>query len=170
MCFNLINPVTPHKDCPNQDLTKLKYKAFSPILWSGQVHLDSRTDFKVLDCVQKSFDPELEIQIVRHQSIVSCLQVTIVISGLKNIYTHIFYKQLLAAEHSAGESLVQWQCTLTSQLYAIPVSPYFLVKRTTNPYGTKRPSLDKHHHPVITYHLVTNLFKNYMINHLFIIH
>ena len=35
MSLNLINPVTPHKDCPVQGLTKLKHKAFSPILWSG---------------------------------------------------------------------------------------------------------------------------------------
>ena len=45
MYLNLINPMTLHKNCPGQGLTKLKYKVFSPIFWSGQFHLDLRTDF-----------------------------------------------------------------------------------------------------------------------------
>ena len=45
MYLNLINLVTLHEDCPSQGLTILKHKVFSPISWSHQFYLDSRTDF-----------------------------------------------------------------------------------------------------------------------------
>ena len=61
MYLNPINFVTPHKDCPGQGLTKLKHKAFSPISWSGQFHLDSAPTLQVLDYAQKLFDLELKI-------------------------------------------------------------------------------------------------------------
>ena len=45
-CLNLINPVTPHKDYPDQDFTKLKHSgALSRTTWSGQSHLDLQTNF-----------------------------------------------------------------------------------------------------------------------------
>ena len=43
---------------------------------------------------------ELETQIVQHQSTVSCLQVTIVISDRRNIYVHILWELLLTVECS----------------------------------------------------------------------
>ena len=43
--LNLIDPVTPHKDYPDQDFTKLKYiVASSSTTWSDQFYLDSHTD------------------------------------------------------------------------------------------------------------------------------
>ena len=46
LCLNLINPMTPHKDYPDQDFTKLKYNvALSSESRSSQSHLDSHTNF-----------------------------------------------------------------------------------------------------------------------------
>ena len=75
---------------------------------------------QVLDYTQKSFIIELEIQIVlhqislhqqpsitelktqlvQHQSTVSCLQVTVVISGQRDTYIHTLHELLLTAECS----------------------------------------------------------------------
>ena len=54
----------------------------------------------------------------------------------------------------------QWRCTPTSYLYVISVSSYSLVKRTINPYGTQRPTLDITIVLLIMYHLVANKFKD----------
>ena len=61
MCLNLINPMTPHKDCPGQGLTKLKHKAFSPIFWMVNFILIHAPTSQVLDYAQKPFDPKLKI-------------------------------------------------------------------------------------------------------------
>ena len=73
-------------DYPGQDFAILKYSdtLFSNS-WSGQFHLDHTLTSQVLDCTQKFFIIELEIQLVRYQSIVSCLQATEVILGQKDI-------------------------------------------------------------------------------------
>ena len=52
----------PHKDYPDQSLTKLKYKAFFSILEVVNSILTHAPTSQVLDYVQKSFDLELEIQ------------------------------------------------------------------------------------------------------------
>ena len=45
MCLGLINPVTPHKDYPDQDFAELKYNVIlTPKTKRGQSHLDSHTD------------------------------------------------------------------------------------------------------------------------------
>ena len=98
------------------------------------------------------------------------LAIIVMISDKRDTYAHILYEQSLSAERSVGELLVLWWCTPTSHLYAIPVSPHSLVKRITNLYGIQRRTLDKHHHPLMAYHLVANIFKNYSINpHLLIV-
>ena len=44
------------------------------------------------------------------------------------------------------------------------MSSHFLIKRTTNSYGTQRPILDIAIILVIAYHLVMNIFKDLTIN------
>ena len=46
MYFNLINPVTDHKNYPDQDFTELKHsEVLSLKIWSDQFHFDSHIDF-----------------------------------------------------------------------------------------------------------------------------
>ena len=147
-------------DYPGQSFAKLKYSdsCFSNS-WSGQSHLNHTLISQVLDCAQKLSVSELEIQLVQYQSTVSCLQVTKAISSLRDTYTYIPSEIFSTAEYS-GAGHVQWRCILTSHLYAIPVSPHSLVKRTTNPYGTQWPPLDITIVLLIAYHLVANMFKD----------
>ena len=56
---------------------------------------------QVLDCVQKYFMIELKIQVVRHQSTESYLQVTVVILNRSDTYTHILRELYLIVECSA---------------------------------------------------------------------
>ena len=53
---------------------------------------------QVLDYTQHPSVTELEIQVVQCLSAVSCLQVTVVVSGRRDIYTHIPLKQILTVE------------------------------------------------------------------------
>ena len=53
---------------------------------------------QVLDYTQQPSVTELEIQVVQCLSAVSCLQVTMAVSGRRNIYTHIPSEQILTAE------------------------------------------------------------------------
>ena len=93
----------------------------------------------------------------------SCLQVTMMISGLRNTYTHTLHKLLLIAECSA-HSHVRCECTPTFYLHAITISPHSLIKRIKNSYGTQRPTLNIAIILVIAYHLVANNFKDLTIN------
>ena len=88
-------------DYPGQGFAILKYNdiLFSNS-WSGQFHLDHTLTLQVLDCVQKPFITELEIQLVRYQSTMSCLQVTMVISALKDTYSYIPSEIFSTAEYS----------------------------------------------------------------------
>ena len=88
-------------DYPSQDFTKLKYSdSFFSNSWSGQSHLDHTLTLQVLDCAQKPFISELEIQLVQYQSTVSCLQVTEAISSLRDTYTYIPLETFSTAEYS----------------------------------------------------------------------
>ena len=88
-------------DYPGQGFAKLKYSdSFFSNSWSGQSHLDHTLTSQVLDYAQKPFITELKIQLVQYQSIVSCLQVTKVISDLRDTYTYIPSKIFLTAEYS----------------------------------------------------------------------
>ena len=79
----------------------LKYSdSFFSNSWSGQSHLDHTLTSQVLYCAQKPSITELEIQLVQYQSTVSCLQVTEVISGLRNTYTYIPSETFSTAECS----------------------------------------------------------------------
>ena len=53
---------------------------------------------QVLDYTQQPSVIELEIQVVQCLSAVSCLQVTVAVSGRRDIYTHIPSEQILTAE------------------------------------------------------------------------
>ena len=53
---------------------------------------------QVLDYTQQPTVTELEIQVVQCLSAVSCLQVTVAVSGRRDIYTHIPSEQILIAE------------------------------------------------------------------------
>ena len=53
---------------------------------------------QVLDYTQQPSITELEIQVVQCLSAVSCLQVTVAVSGRRDIYIYIPSKQILTAE------------------------------------------------------------------------
>ena len=53
---------------------------------------------QVLDYTQQPSVTELEIQVVQCLSAVSCLQVTVAVSGRRDIYTHNPSEQILTAE------------------------------------------------------------------------
>ena len=92
---------------PGQDFAKLKYSdSFFSNSWSGQSHLDHTLTLQVLDCAQKPFIIELEIQLVQYQSTVSCLQVTEAISDLRDTYIYIPLETFSTVECS-GVSHVQ---------------------------------------------------------------
>ena len=95
----------------------------------------------------------------------SCLQVTVVISGRRDTYTHTLRELSLTVECSTV-GYVPWWCTPISHLHAIPVSPHYLITKTINAYGTQWPALDIAIILVIAYRLVVNQFKNYAINSL----
>ena len=88
-------------DYPGQGFAKLKYSdSFFSNSWSGQSHLDHTLTSQVPDYAQKPSIPELKIQLVQYQSIVSCLQVTEAISGLRDTYTYIPPEIFSTAEYS----------------------------------------------------------------------
>ena len=77
-------------DYAGPDFVILKYSdTFFSNSWSYQFHLDHTPTSQVLDYAQKTFITKLEIQLVRYQSTVSCLQVTEVISGPRDTYIYI---------------------------------------------------------------------------------
>ena len=59
---------------------------------------------QVLDYTQQPSVTELEIQVVQCLSAVSCLQVTVTVSGRRDSYTHIPLEQILTTE-KAPESV-----------------------------------------------------------------
>ena len=74
MCLNLINLMTLHKDCPGQGLTKLKYKAFSSISWSGQFYFNSRTDFTstwLYQNIFRSWIRNLDSSVLKHSELLA---------------------------------------------------------------------------------------------------
>ena len=155
--------MTPHKDCPSQDLTKLKYKAFSLISWSGQFHLDSRTDFTSTWLCSKTFwswIKNLDSPAPKHSELLASLHGDLRSEG--HLYPYPFGVTL--------DSIMLWswshsvKCTSTYHLHAIPMSLHYLVTRTTNAYGIQRPTFDIAIILVIAYHLVVNQFKDYMKN------
>ena len=93
----------------------------------------------------------------------SCLQVIVVVSGLRDTYIHTLHKLLLTVEYSAHDH-VRYECTPTFHLHAIIVSSHSLVKRTINLYGIQRSTLDIAIVLVIVYRLVANIFKDLTIN------
>ena len=86
-----------------------------------------------------------------------------VISDRRDTYTHTLRELFLTVEYSIV-SHIQWRYTPISHLYAIPVSSYHLVTRTTNAYGTQWLTVNITIILIIAYCLVANQFKDYTIN------
>ena len=154
-------------DYLDQDFIKLKYNDTSTsIIWRDQSHLDPHIDFSSTwlypiafrHCIKNS-----DSLVSKHSELLASHYGDLRTEGYLCPYT-----SRAALDSRVFNRWVTCSVTIspTSHLYAIPVSPYSLVKRTTNLYGTQRLSLDKHHHPLTMYHLVANIFKNYMINSL----
>ena len=97
--------MTPHQDYFGQNFAKLKHSdVSSPILLGAINFILTRTQTsQVLDCTKKFSIIELEIQIVRYQSTVSCLQVTEAVSDQRDTYTHISSEQPLTVEYSKSD-------------------------------------------------------------------
>ena len=105
--------MTPYSYYFDQNFTELKHNDASSSILLGAINpiLTRPQTSQVLDCTQKSFVIELKIQIVRHQSIVSYLQVTKAVSDQRDIYIHIPSEQLLTAECSESGH-TQWNILL----------------------------------------------------------
>ena len=143
----------------DQDLTKLKHKAFSPIFWSSQFYLDLRTDF-----TSTWLCPKIFWSWIRNSDSLASKHSEFLASHCgdlrlkKYLYLYPFKVTL--------DSRVLWswshsvKYTPTFHLHAIPASPRSLIKRTTNLYGTQRLTLDMSIILVIAYHLVMNSFKD----------
>ena len=64
--------------------------SYSLQLLEGSIPVLTRTQtLQVLDYTQQPSIPRLEVRLVRYLSVVSCLQVTEAVSGLRDTYTHI---------------------------------------------------------------------------------
>ena len=158
-------------DYLGQSFTKLKYNdASAPIIRRDQFHLDPHTDF-----ISTWLYPEAFCHCIRNAD----SPVSKYCEVLASHYDDLRFERYLCpyASRAALDSraLSRWvTCSVTIYSYISPVchtmSPHFLVKRTINSCGTQRPSLDRHHYPIMMHHLVMNIFKNYTINLLFIVH
>ena len=145
--LNSNSPVTPHKDYPSQGFAKLKYDCTQLLNWSGQSHLDTRTDKS-----STWLHPVAFHHWIRNSGspVAKCSELLASHRGSLRSEGHLYPYPIganLDSRNSSGVGHVQCRCTITSHLYAIPVSPHSLVMRTTNPYGTQRPMLDKYCRP-----------------------
>ena len=152
-------------DYPDQGFAKLKYSNTStPIIRKDQSHLDLQTDFASIWWYPVAFRhciKNLDSPVPKHSELLANHYDDLKSEG--HLYPCILWVAL------DSRTLSRWvTCLVRMYLYiswyVIPVSSYSLVKRTTNPYGTQRPPLDKHHHLIMIYHLAVNIFKNYTIN------
>ena len=145
----------------DQDFTKLKYTdVYFLLIQRVQFYLDSHTDLLNTWLHPISFRywirnsdgsvPKYNELLISHRS---------GLRSLRDTYIHILHELLLTVECST-HSHVLWECTPTFHLHAIIVSPYFLIKRTTNSYGTQRLIVNITIVLLITYHLVANIFKD----------
>ena len=151
--------MTPHKDCPGQGLTKLKYKAFSPIFWSDQFHLDSRTNF-----TSTWLCPKIFRSWIKYSDSPTPKHSELLVSH-RGDFRSEGYLYLCPFRLTLDSRVLQsWSRSLkytpTFHLHAILASPYSLVKRITNLYSTQWPILDISIILVIAYHLVANSFKD----------
>ena len=148
----------------------MKYNDTSiSIIWRGQSHLDPYTDF-----VSTRLYPVAFHHCIKNldSPIPKCSEL------LVSYYSNLrFEGHLYPCASQAvldNRMLSKWViCSVTIYSYISLVChtsvTHSLVKRTTNPYGLQWPPLDKRLHPVKIYHLVTNIFKSYTINSLFIV-
>ena len=159
MCLNLINLMTSHMDCPGQHLTKLKHKAFSPISWSCQFHLDLRTDFTstwMYPKIFRSWIKNLDSLAPKHNELLVSHHGDLRSEGY--LYPYPFGVTLDSRVLQSWSHSVK--CTLIFYLHAIPASLCFLIKRITNLYGTQWPTLNISIILVIAYYLIANSFKD----------
>ena len=156
-------------DYPGQGFAKLKYSNTSTsIIWRDQSYLDPHTDFTSTWLYPVSFRHYIknpDSLTLKHSELLASHYGDLWFEGY--LYPYIS-RAALDSKTLSWWVTCSWQYTPTSHLYAISMSSHSLVKRTTNSYGTQRSLLDKYHRPVMTYHLVANIFTNYTINHLFI--
>ena len=154
-----------HINYPSWDFTKLKYNdALTPIIWRGQSHLDPHTDLTSTwlysvafrHCIRNAGSPAL-----KHTEL------------LASHYDDLRFERYLCpyaswvaldSRCSTDESLVQWWCIHISHLYAYQYLHTSWLRERSTYMAHNDLHFDKYHHPLMTYHLVTNMFKNYLIN------
>ena len=151
-------------DYLDSDFAKLKYtETYVLLIRRDQSHLDSYTDL-----ISTWLHPKIFHHWIRNSVSLALKYSELLANHLDNLRSerHLYpypSRAILDSRVLYNWSL-QWWCTPTSHLHAIPVSPYHLVTRTTNVYGTQWPTLDIALVLVIAYRLVTNQFKDYVIN------
>ena len=129
----------------------------------GQFHLDPHTDFAstwlypvaIHHCIKN-----LGSSALKHSELLASHYGDLKSKG--HLYPYPFGVTLDSRVLQSWSRSVK--CTSTFHLHTIPVSPYYLVMRTTNAYGKQRPILGITIILVIAYHLITNQFKDYAIN------
>ena len=139
--------MTPHKDYPDQDFAQLKHSdTLTFIIWRGQSHLNSHTDFTSTWLYPVAFH-----HYIRNINSLTSKYSELLASHYSNLRSegHLCpYPSRATLDSRVLHSLitVQWWCTLTSHLYTISMSPYFLVTKIS-PYGTQWFILDKYYYP-----------------------
>ena len=157
--------MTIHKDYPDQDFTRLRYNdILSLIIRRGQSHLDPHTDFASTWLYLIAFR-----HCIKNLSSSAPKYSELLVSHYGDLRTEGYLYPCISWAALDSRTLSRWVTSSVMMYpyispYAIPVSSHSWVKRTTNPYSIQRPSLDKRYHPVMIYHLITNMFNNYMIN------
>ena len=144
----------------DQDFTKLKYNdASALIIWRDQSHLNPHTDFTSTwlypvafhHCIRNPNSP-----IPKYNELLASHCGDLRSEG--HLYSYLFRVTFDSRVLQSWSRSVKY--TPIFYLHAIPVSSCFLVKRTTNLYGTQWPTLDMFIVLVIAYHLVANSFKD----------
>ena len=147
-------------DYPEQDFTKLKYSdVLTLILQRDQSHLDSYTDVISTWLYPKIFHHWIKNSsspISKHSELFASHHGDL--RSERYLYPYPLQATFDSRVLHSWSRLVR--CTSTSHLYVISVSPHFLVKRTTNPYGIQWSILDIAIILIIAYHLVVNKFKD----------
>ena len=146
-------------DYPDPDFTKLKYTdAYLLLIRRGQSYLDLCTDLlswlhSEIFChwIRNSVSPAS-----KYSKLLASHCGDLRSEG--HLYPYLFGVTLDSRVLQSWSYSIKY--TLTFHLHAIPTSPRSLVKRTTNLYGTQRPTLDISIILVIAYHLIMNSFED----------
>ena len=147
MSQSFSNPVSLYKDYLGHDFAQLKHSdALTPIIWRDQSHLDSHTDFistwlypvAFYHCIKN-----IDSLALKHSELLASHR-----GDLKSKERLCTYLLSAALDSRVLHNLItiQWWCIFISHLYTISVSPYSLIARIINSYGTQWPILDKRYH------------------------